>query len=94
MIDRKTHVCPDRTRQFEIKDFYTDSGQCTYCGCLSIEKFLEYIDKGFSVKLDPENKIIYIPEANNMRICFNHLSNIEQGMISELYKIGKLKIMR
>ena len=89
------HVCPYRTRQFEIKDFYNDAGQCTTCGSISPTKFFEYIDKGYSVKLDPDERIVYLPELGpDVKLCFNHLNLEEQGMLSECYKIGKFKIMR
>ena len=95
MSEQEFHVCPYRTRQFEIKDFYNQAGQCTYCGSISPTEFFGYIDKGCSVKLDDKDKIIYFPEIGpNVKLCFNHLNMEEQGMLSECYKMGKLKIMR
>lgn len=85
------HTCPNRTRQFEIKDFYTDEDKCTYCGSISPQKFLILIKSGIKVRIDKVNKVFIID--NSMKFHYNHCDVETQDKIASMYKNGDIKII-
>ena len=87
-------VCPLRTRQFDIKDFWTEAGRCTYCGSISPEEFFKLVEDGFSIRLDRVNKSFNFT-GNKSHIVFHHshLDDDQRDRLTKLYNEKRITVL-
>jgi hypothetical protein len=80
----KYFVCPKRNRQFEIRDFWNVTGNCSYCGIqsMSAPRFIDNMKEGKTFEMDKMNHIC-IMDGEIFRL--DHATQEQKNEIRELY---------
>ena len=87
-------VCPLRNRQFDIKDFWTNSEKCSYCGSIKPEYFFELINEGHSVKSDKLTRTFkFTGDKQFLKFCYEQLNHEEKIKLNEMHKEKKITLI-
>ena len=86
-------VCTLRNRQFEIKDFWTLSERCTYCGSIKPEYFFKLIEQGYAVRSDKFTRSFSLAIDKNIKFCYEHFSHEDRLKLADMYKDKKITVV-
>jgi len=88
-------VCPLRTRQFEIKDFWTTTNRCTNCGSISPDDFFNLLNEGYSVRWNKETKVFtFTGDKQYYHFNYNHLNHEDRITIQHMYNEKKITLIQ
>lgn len=82
--------CPHRTRQPEIKDFWTDAHRCTYCGAINPEKFIDAIMKGKEIVFGSKTKKFYL---DDIEFDHEHCTDEQFKEVKNFYESNLMRIV-
>lgn len=88
-IDRDTFACPEREKDGVVPDFWTNNGQCTYCGSITYDAFAAKVES-LPVGYDGAKRVFTFDDGSKFH--FSHADEHQRELLHFLYKEGKMRI--